>query len=144
MSILSEDHPIVCSMARGDAMIRQDMPHVSAFKSSPSRGWYIVDTAYRQLWYLGSDGCVAYGCRPHVCFWSTEDEAKSFLQTWRERHPVNRKSYSNIERLLYKLARHLRNPDDLPLVTWGVAGIELLAEIRELDPKRYDNEVTKS
>lgn len=39
--------------------------------------------------------------------------------------------------LLYRLARHIRNTDDMPPIPWGVAGVRLLAELQALDPARY-------
>jgi len=43
--------------------------------------------------------------------------------------------------LLLRFARHLLNPTDMPLLTWGVVGMDLLAEVRELMPKDYDRVV---
>lgn len=43
--------------------------------------------------------------------------------------------------LLYKLARHIRNTDETPVTLWGVQGLDLLAQLREVDPERYDKEV---
>lgn len=43
--------------------------------------------------------------------------------------------------LLYKLARHIRNTDEIHPATWGAQGLNLLAELREIDPERYDKEV---
>lgn len=39
--------------------------------------------------------------------------------------------------LLYRLARHLLNPDDLPLQKWAVNGATLLSELERADPERY-------
>lgn len=47
------------------------------------------------------------------------------------------------ERLLYKLANHVRNGDKTPAVKWGVQAMDLLAELRELDPKSYDERVKR-
>ena len=41
--------------------------------------------------------------------------------------------------LLYKLARHLRNTDAVPITKWAVHGMDLLAELREFDPVLYDS-----
>lgn len=43
--------------------------------------------------------------------------------------------------LLYKLARHIRNTDEIHPATWGAQGLDLLAQLREIDPERYDKEV---
>lgn len=43
--------------------------------------------------------------------------------------------------LLYKLARHIRNTDEIHPATWGAQGLELLAELRGIDPEKYDKEV---
>jgi predicted RNase H-like nuclease (RuvC/YqgF family) len=45
--------------------------------------------------------------------------------------------------VIYKLARHLNNTDDLSLTSWGVTGVELLTEVRSIDPVRYDSEVRR-
>ena len=39
--------------------------------------------------------------------------------------------------LLYRLARHLLNPDDIPLHKWAVKGASLLSELERIDPERY-------
>lgn len=43
--------------------------------------------------------------------------------------------------LLYRFARHVRNTDEIAPPAWGVGGLNLLAELRELNPDRYDREV---
>jgi hypothetical protein len=45
--------------------------------------------------------------------------------------------------ILYRLARHIRNTDSMPAIEWGGKGMELLAELRELDPTMYDRLVKK-
>lgn len=47
----------------------------------------------------------------------------------------------NAEQLLYKLARHVRNNDKLQPIPWGIAGIDLLMEVRDYAPNRYDCDV---
>jgi hypothetical protein len=42
--------------------------------------------------------------------------------------------------LCLKLARHLRNTDNLGLHRWGVVGMDLLAEVRAADEAAYDSE----
>lgn len=42
--------------------------------------------------------------------------------------------------LLYRLAGHVRNDEEIPPVTWGLAGMRLLEEVRLLDPARYERE----
>ncbi|MDB5294953.1 MAG: hypothetical protein JWO31_936 [Phycisphaerales bacterium] len=44
-------------------------------------------------------------------------------------------------RIAYKLGRHVRNTDRMPATTWGVKGIDLLVELRAMDPSRYSREV---
>jgi hypothetical protein len=39
--------------------------------------------------------------------------------------------------LCYRLARHILNPDKIPLTTWGRIGLEMLAELRDIDPAKY-------
>lgn len=46
--------------------------------------------------------------------------------------------------LLYRMARHLRNTDEMPLIKWGAASMNLLAELKQRDPDRYYKEVKKS
>lgn len=41
------------------------------------------------------------------------------------------------EDLLYRIARHMLNLDDLPLHKWGVKGAYLLSELERKDPDRY-------
>src|SRR5689334_13147928 len=43
--------------------------------------------------------------------------------------------------LLYRMARHIRNTDEMAAIQWGVKGMDLLAALRELDHERYDAEV---
>jgi hypothetical protein len=43
--------------------------------------------------------------------------------------------------LLFRLARHIRNTNKLPPVQYGVRGVELLVEVQEFNPERYDKEV---
>lgn len=40
--------------------------------------------------------------------------------------------------LVLRLSRHLLNPDEMSLPTWGARGLDLLVEVRELMPKEYD------
>lgn len=43
--------------------------------------------------------------------------------------------------LTYRMARHIRNTDEVPVARWGVDGMNLLAELRDLNPEQYDAEV---
>jgi hypothetical protein len=43
--------------------------------------------------------------------------------------------------LLLQMCRHLLNPEELPLLTWGSRGMDLLGEVRQLMPKDYDRVV---
>lgn len=43
--------------------------------------------------------------------------------------------------LLYRMARHVRNTEEMSAIAWGVKGMDLLAELRDLDAERYDLEV---
>lgn len=45
------------------------------------------------------------------------------------------------DRLLYSMARLIRNTDDLKCTAWGVKGSDLLTELRTLDEDRYKTEV---
>lgn len=39
--------------------------------------------------------------------------------------------------LMYRLARHIRNPDQLAPIEWGAAGRGLLVEVRNMNPRKY-------
>lgn len=39
--------------------------------------------------------------------------------------------------ILYQIARHLLNPDDIPLQKWAVKGAFLLSRLERLDPEKY-------
>lgn len=41
------------------------------------------------------------------------------------------------ERLMYRLARHIRNNEKLDPIRYGIAGIDLLMDVRDYDPNRY-------
>ena len=43
----------------------------------------------------------------------------------------------NKDTLLYAMARHLLNPDDLPLDKWAIKGAFLLSRLERLNPDRY-------
>lgn len=43
--------------------------------------------------------------------------------------------------LLYRMARLIRNPDGMAPTDWGAEGMQLLAELREMDPAKYDQYV---
>lgn len=43
--------------------------------------------------------------------------------------------------LLLRLARHVLNPDEINMFTWGVNGVDLLVEVRRMFPKEYDRYV---
>lgn len=45
------------------------------------------------------------------------------------------------ERLMWSLAKHVRNTDELPLVRWGIRGIDLLECVRDYSPERYEQNV---
>jgi hypothetical protein len=45
------------------------------------------------------------------------------------------------ENIAFRLGRHLRNPDQIGIHDWGAGAMDLLAELREMDPERYDREV---
>lgn len=44
-------------------------------------------------------------------------------------------------RLMYRLARHVRNTDEMPITQWGARSMDLLADVLALDPDAYDFEV---
>jgi len=48
-----------------------------------------------------------------------------------------RNTEEQLVRLCYRLGRHLLNPDNIPLPTWGRIGQELLAELRDMDTAKY-------
>ncbi len=43
--------------------------------------------------------------------------------------------------LALRLARHIRNTDNLEVLEWGVKGLDLLGEVRAADPMAYDDAV---
>lgn len=47
------------------------------------------------------------------------------------------------KRAALSLARHIRNPDEIPLLSWGTTAVDLLAHVRELDPDLYAEFVAK-
>jgi hypothetical protein len=55
--------------------------------------------------------------------------------------PAGLREPSARDSLLYRLARHIRNSDETPVIAWGFKGIELLEELHSLDPDRYEREV---
>lgn len=48
-----------------------------------------------------------------------------------------RQRLQDAERLLYRLARHIRNNEKLDPIRWGIAGIDLLMDVRDYDPDKY-------
>lgn len=43
--------------------------------------------------------------------------------------------------LCLKLARHINNTDQLPVLEWGTQGLDLLGEIYRMDPHAYRHKV---
>jgi hypothetical protein len=58
-----------------------------------------------------------------------------------EQRDEARKTEEQLGRLCYRLARHLLNPDKIRLTTWARIGLEIMAELRDLDPAKYDEMV---
>jgi hypothetical protein len=56
---------------------------------------------------------------------------------------VLRAEAEQLRRSLYKLARHIRNTDTMPVLSWGVKSGQLLNEVRSINPRRYDREVVE-
>lgn len=54
---------------------------------------------------------------------------------------INNPPANQLVSLLYRMATHIRNTDAVPPVTWGVKGIELLEELKALDPEKYEREI---
>jgi hypothetical protein len=48
-----------------------------------------------------------------------------------------RNTEEQLAQLCYRLARHLLNPDKIRLTTWARIGLEMLAELRDIDPAKY-------
>lgn len=48
---------------------------------------------------------------------------------------------NRVETLLFKFARHVANVDQIPATRWGVMGMDLLVELKEMFPNRYDKEL---
>lgn len=44
-------------------------------------------------------------------------------------------------RLLMKLARHLRNTDEIELFRWGAMAVDLLAEVQKKHPEEFERQV---
>ena len=47
------------------------------------------------------------------------------------------------EDLAYRIAVHMANPTNMPMMSWGVRARALCDELRELDPQRYEKEMVK-
>lgn len=47
----------------------------------------------------------------------------------------------NAERLMERLAKHIRNTDELPVLKWGIVATDLLIEVRDHNPVRYEHYV---
>lgn len=47
-------------------------------------------------------------------------------------------------RLMYRLARHIRNTEEMPATQWGVRAMDLLADVLALDPEAYEVEVRQA
>lgn len=64
---------------------------------------------------------------------------------FRNKHEKGAES-SNSDKLslLYRLARHLYNPDDIPVHKWAVKGAHLLSQLEEIDPERYKEAMKKT
>lgn len=45
------------------------------------------------------------------------------------------------ERVMFELARHIRNTDELPIERWAVKSMKLLEKVQAIDPARYDEQV---
>ena len=45
------------------------------------------------------------------------------------------------EDLLWRMARHIRNTDELPIVKWGIKSIDLLIAAKEHSPNVYEHKV---
>jgi len=58
--------------------------------------------------------------------------------------PIHTEAANAIEELqtmIYRLSRHIRNTDTKPAVAWGMQAVNLLVEVREMDEERYEREV---
>jgi hypothetical protein len=50
---------------------------------------------------------------------------------------MNNRSNQIKEDLLYTLARHLYNPNDISYYRWALQGAHLLSRVERLDPEKY-------
>jgi hypothetical protein len=98
-----------------------------------------------QIWKVGRSGFDDLDALAK----EAESMPKSAAQTCRFIDVLNRRNahraaanrYKQAADLLYKLARHIRNTDKVNPFKWGVQAMELLGEVREIQPARYDTEV---
>lgn len=60
---------------------------------------------------------------------------------WKQVCTEMRKDLINQKSLILRLARHVRNTDEIPLPTWAGNGMRFLEEIMGLFPEDYDREV---
>lgn len=61
-------------------------------------------------------------------------------------HPLNVEQIGEetpVTALMYKMARLLLNPDELPMPTWGALAMDYLIAARELDEAKYSEKVAK-
>jgi hypothetical protein len=43
--------------------------------------------------------------------------------------------------LIFVLAKHIANVNNLPAIQWGVQGMDLLVKVKNLDPERFKREI---
>lgn len=70
---------------------------------------------------------------------SCKNQTEGYFAAIREMSGKNESTVqSRMISLLYKMARHVINVDELSPRDWGIKGVKLLEELRELDPDTYD------
>ncbi|NOQ52149.1 MAG: hypothetical protein GQ578_08060 [Desulfuromonadaceae bacterium] len=71
------------------------------------------------------------------------DDSK-YLKSGSRMKKVEAKINSELIDLLYRMARHMLNPDDIELHKWALKGAYLLGKLEKHDPERYAEETKPS
>ncbi len=85
-----------------------------------------------------------FECKNEQCGWSKHvlcDRERSQQVT--KDFDTSVKKSNALEQLIYKLARHIRNTDKVPILEWGRKSIDLLGEVKKLDGEKYERLVKK-
>lgn len=101
-----------------------------------SEVWFNSRKEFREYLEYGTmPGKYWADVRPGMHLWAVEEYLK-IRKNSEKSQPVSEK-----DRILYEMARLLRNTDGLFPVTWGSTAARLLRELRRIDNTKYDKEV---